>query len=117
MRTVDVCVQCRKTVRKTLGDEALSGEMVTLVELVPAENVKDGGIALKRRRVQRQLVEQMRNSGEAPGRIFEGDPAHQTMHFVAQAKQIFGEVASVLAGNAGDQCLLHEEKSRYRRSR
>jgi len=47
MRAVDVDVHCGKAVGETFGDKALRREVVTLVEVVPADDVIDARITLE----------------------------------------------------------------------
>src|ERR671939_1236875 len=46
VRAIDVHVHRREAVGKTLRDETLRREVVTLVELVLAEHVKNAGVTL-----------------------------------------------------------------------
>ncbi len=65
MGPVDVGVHCGETVGERFGDEALRGEVVTLVKFVFAVNVEDRRIAFEACRVQRKTVEEVRNPAEA----------------------------------------------------
>ncbi len=57
--------------------------------------------------MQVQAVEQVGDPAEPMFRIFEGDPADETVDLVAVIEQEFGEVTAVLPGDAGDQRPLH----------
>lgn len=49
MRTIDVRIHCGETICKAFGNETLRGQVVTLVEVVAADHVKDTGITLEAR--------------------------------------------------------------------
>ncbi len=49
MRAVDVRVHRRKTVSETLGDKRLRCQVVTLIEFMPADDVKDARVILQTR--------------------------------------------------------------------
>ena len=40
--------------------------------------------------------------------VFEGDAADHAVDFVAFLEQELGEIRAVLAGDAGDECFLHQ---------
>jgi hypothetical protein len=48
----------------------------------------------------------MSDASEPALRSFEGDPAHQSMHFITQAEQMLRQVAAVLSSDACDQSLF-----------
>jgi hypothetical protein len=47
-------------------------------------------------------VEQVRDTSEATGGVFEGDAADESMNFIAEGEEVFGEIAAVLAGDTCD---------------
>ena len=103
MRAVDVRVHSRKAVREAFGHEALSRQVITFIELIFADDAVYARIALKARGVQGQMVENMSDAPEPALRVFERDSTHKAMHFVAQIEKIFGQIATILACDAGDQ--------------
>src|SRR5688572_8067958 len=106
MRAVDVCVHRREAIGKTLRDKRLSGQMVTLVKLVAAKDLKNAGITFQAAGMKRQPIQQMANASESALRIFQGHPPHHSMHFISERKQMFRKVTTILAGKAGDECFL-----------
>src|SRR5438132_5799709 len=101
MRAVDVRVHRRKAVNETFSDKGLRGQMVTLIEFVLAYYAKEAWITLHARRVQRDLIQKMAQASKAALRIFKRDSPDESMHFVTLAQKVFGQIASVLTGNAG----------------
>src|SRR5262249_40111876 len=73
MSAVDVRVHGREAVEKTLGDKALSREMVTLVKRVLAEHVEDAWITLEARGMKNDSIHDARDAVKAPLRILERD--------------------------------------------
>ena len=84
MSTVDVRVHRRETVRKALGDETLRREVIALVKLVFAEDMKDARIAFNTGRMKLKTVKQVRDASKSSFRVFHADAAHQTMNLVTE---------------------------------
>jgi hypothetical protein len=78
--------------------------VVTLVEVVLAQDVKNTGITLETRRVQCYAIEQVTDATEPRVRGFECYSPDQSVYFVTETKQVIGQVAAVLAGDSRDQC-------------
>ncbi len=72
--------------------------MVTLFKAIPADNVKNAGVALQARGVQVNAIEQMLDAVEAPFRIFESDASYEPVHFVAKREQGPARITAVLTG-------------------
>src|SRR5436190_10520236 len=102
MRSIDVRVHRRKPIRKTFSDKALRSEVVTLIELVTAQDMKNAGITLEIRGMQNQLIQQMSNSAKSLLRRLESHSSNQTMDLIVQAEQVFGEITTILSGDACD---------------
>src|SRR5437016_7781494 len=100
MRTVDVRVHRRESVRETFPDKRLRREVVALIKLITTENVKDAGVAFQASGMKGYLVQQMLDAIESASRIFESHAPHQPMHFIAEREQKFGQVTAVLAGKS-----------------
>src|ERR1043165_1726953 len=107
MRTVDVRVHGRKAIGETLGDEALGREVVTLIKLILADDVKDARITFQARGVQLQPIGKLPDSRESARRIFERDSPDEAVNFIAQADQMFRQIAAVLARNTRNESFLH----------
>jgi len=103
---IDVDVQRRKPVLKTLGNKALGGQVIALIKFMAADDAEDAWITFQTRGVQLDLIQQMRDSGEPVLGIFEGHPSYDSMHFVAERQQVLCEVAAVLPGNPSNKCSL-----------
>src|SRR5216683_4445928 len=106
MRAVDVHVHRREAVLKTLGHETLGSEVIAFVKLVLAEDMKNAGIAFNTRRMKLKTIKQMRDAAKSSLRVFDPDAAHQAMNLVAETQQMFGQIASVLTRDAGDERLF-----------
>ena len=66
------------------------------------EHVEDRRVAFQTRRMQRQPVKQMIDPREATGRIFKRNPADNAVNFIAELKQVLGQITAVLSGESGD---------------
>lgn len=106
MRAVDVCIHRREAIGKTLGDKRLRRQVVTLVKLVAAKDLKDAGITFQAAGMKRQPIQQMTNASKSALRIFEGHTTHDSMDFIPERKQMLRQIATILTGDAGDQCLF-----------
>jgi hypothetical protein len=111
VRPVDVRVQRREAVGERLGDERLCGEVITLVELVLAEDAEERGVGLKTPGVDGDAPQQVRDAGETTRRVFERDAADDAMHLVAFVEQVLGQVRAVLPRDARDERGFHVAKS------
>jgi hypothetical protein len=109
MRAVDVHVHRREAVGKTLRDETLSGEVITLVEIIFTENVEDTGVTFETRRMQRHSIDQVSDTAEPLFGCFEGDPAHEAVDFVAEAQEVVSEITAVLARDSSNQRSLRHK--------
>src|SRR5262245_27036717 len=96
---VDVRIHCAEAVGETLGDKALGREMVALVELVAADDLKNAGIAIQIGRMERDAIHNMTNSSEAAFRFFQRDSAHQAMNLIARVQQVLRQITSILSRN------------------
>src|SRR6185369_16763814 len=111
MRAVDVRAHGRKAVSETFGDETLGREVIALVKIVLAENVKDAGVAFETGWMQCDAIQQMGDAAEPRLRYFEGHAADQPVYFIAQTQQVIGEVTAILTGNSGNQRFLRQRGS------
>ena len=68
---------------KTLGHETLRCQVITLVKVMPADDVKDARVTLQTRRVEHNLIQQVSDPGESSFRIFESYAPDQTVNLVA----------------------------------
>jgi hypothetical protein len=103
MRAVDVHIHRREAVGETFRDETLRGQVVTLVEIVLAQNVENAGITFETRWVECYAIEQVGDATETSVGRFEGDAADESVHFVAEAQQVVSEITPVLAGDTRNQ--------------
>src|ERR1051326_7931926 len=102
MRSVDVNVHRRKTVLKTLIDEALRGEVITFIKFVTADDTENARIALQTSRVELDTIQQVCDACESALWIFQRNASHNAMDLITQREQIIRQVTSVLAGDTGD---------------
>src|ERR1051326_6402596 len=108
MRSVDVRIHRRETVGKTLGNERLRRQVITLVESMLADDAENARITFQARGMQCDSVEEVLNAIEAPLRIFQRDPANQAMNFIIVAEQKFSQITAVLTGEPGyERSLSH----------
>src|ERR1051326_672444 len=110
MRAVDVCVHGRKAISKTLGHEALRREVITLLKIVLAEDVKDTRVTLEIRRMQGHAIQQVTDATESRFRRLEGHPPHQPMDLIAQVQQIFGQITPILPCYSSNQRPLRHTR-------
>src|SRR5262249_28065776 len=75
-----------------------------LVRLCLAQHVNERELVQQIRLVQRQAAAEVGD----PLEIFRARPANDPMHLVALLEQQVRQMAAILAGDAGDQRLLHE---------
>lgn len=106
MRAVDVCIHRREAIGKTLRDKRLGRQVVTLVKLVAAKDLKDAGITFQAAGMKRQPIQQMTNASKSALRIFERHASDDSMDFISERKQMLRQIATILTGDAGDQCLF-----------
>ena len=90
VRAVDVNTHRRKTVRETLSDKALGCEVITLIEITAADNVKNTRVAFEATRMQRESISDMSNPRQALLGLFKRYTSDNSVNFVAQVKQVFG---------------------------
>ena len=86
MRAIDVRIHRREAIGKTLGDKRLRRQVVTLVKLVAAKDLKDTGITFQAARMKRQPIQQMTNASKSALRIFEGHTTDDSMDFISERK-------------------------------
>ena len=80
--------------------------MVTLIEIMPTDDVENTGIALQTCRVERDFIQQVGDSlSPALGRL-ESDATHQTVHFVAPLEKLLSQITAVLSRDTGDENLF-----------
>src|SRR5687768_5078720 len=103
MSAADVGAHGGEAVGKALGHETLRRQVIALIELMPADDVEDAGIALQAGRVQDQPVEQMGDAAESTLRILQRYAPDDSMHFISAIQQILGEIAAILPGDPGNQ--------------
>ena len=48
--------------------------------------------------MKRDLIQKMAQASKASLRIFKRDSPDEAVHFVTQAQQVFGQIASILPG-------------------
>jgi len=97
MRAVDVGGHRGKSVGKALGHEALGCQVVAFVELMFAQHVENAGIAVQTGGVELNSIVDIAQPAEAVLRLFERHAADEPMYFVSKIKQVFRQVASILA--------------------
>src|SRR5262245_42005883 len=108
MSSVDVSVQSRKAIGKTLGNETLGGEVIALIEIVLANDMKNARITFKARGMKCYLIQNARDAAYTPLRCFQSDSSDEAVNLITQAEQMLGKVASILTGYSGNECLpLH----------
>ena len=71
--------------------------MVTFVEIISTENIKNASVALEICCVQRQAVKDAFEACKASFRIFKRDTADDAVNFVAEIEQMLGQIAAILA--------------------
>src|SRR6185369_15272579 len=96
VRSVHVGVHGAEAVGKTFSNEALSGKVVTLVEFISAQYVKNTWVAVQVCRMKRQAIQQMLDSSKSSFRFLQSNTPHQTVNFITFIQQVLGEIASVL---------------------
>src|SRR5882762_8044493 len=101
MSAVNVGVHCGEPVGERFGDEALRGEVVTLVKSILAENVEDRRIAFEACRMQSKTVEQMFDPAEATRRVFQRHASYNSVHLITKSKKMLRQIAAILSGDAG----------------
>lgn len=106
MGAIDVGIHGGETIGKAFGHEALRGQVVTLVEIVAADHMKDTGITLQARGMQRDSIEQVVDALGASLRDFQRHATNQSMNFVPQTKQMFRQVTTVLTRDSCYQNFL-----------
>src|SRR5262249_27887692 len=84
MRAVYVDVHCREPILKTLGNEALRRQVITLVEFMTADDIEDTRVTLQAAGMQLKPVEQVTDARKSALRIFEGDASDDAVDLVAQ---------------------------------
>ena len=72
--------------------------MVTLIEFVLAYYTKETRVTFHACGVKRDLIQKMAQASKASLRIFKRDSPDEAVHFVTQAQQVFGQIASILPG-------------------
>jgi hypothetical protein len=76
--------------------------VVALGEVVAADDIEDRRVRLKARRVEVDAAGDVRDARKAARRVFERHAPHESVHLVAEAQQVLGQVAAVLASDARD---------------
>ena len=76
--------------------------MVALVGPDLVDHSMHAGVAFKRGGVQMKLVENVLDARQPMLGVFERDSPHQSVNFVSLREQEFGEIRSILTGNAGN---------------
>src|SRR5438445_9491552 len=105
VRAVDIDVHGREFILERIAHKALRCQVVALVRLDLLHHRENACIALERRRMQLDPVEQMSDPEHAMMRIFESDASHDSMDFVSLLEQQLGEVRTILSGDPGDECF------------
>src|ERR1044072_1320830 len=100
MRAVDVCAHGRTPVCEAFGNEALRRQVITFVEVMLADDVKDARVTFERRGMQVQMIEYVNNPAKSALGVFERNSTHKAVHFIAQFEQVFGQITAVLSGYA-----------------
>jgi hypothetical protein len=113
MRAVDVSGHRRKAVTETLGYETLRSEMITFIELIPAEDLEDARVALKARRMQMYLLAQVKNPAEPLAWLFKRDAPDKTVDLITQRYKILSQMASILTGDSSDQCFFRSHNGPF----
>src|ERR1051326_1430661 len=108
MRAVDVHVHGRKAVGKAFRHKTLGREVITLVKIVFAEDMKNAGVTLETGRVQRDPVQQVMYATEPCFGSFERHAPHQSVDFIAQTQEIIGKVTPILTSNSCNQRSLRQ---------
>jgi hypothetical protein len=81
----------------------LGRQVITLVKLVAAKDLKDTGIAFQAAGMKRQPIQQMTDASKPALRIFEGHTTNDSMDFITERKQMLCQIAAILTGDTGDQ--------------
>ena len=76
MGAINICIHRRESVGKTFGDKALRSQVITLVEFVTADDMKDTGITFQGGRMQRESIQQMRDAVKSALRILQRHAPH-----------------------------------------
>ena len=76
MGAIDVCVHRRESVGKALGDKTLGGKMVALIELIPADDMKDGWVTLQASGVKLNAIQQVLDATKASLRILQRNASY-----------------------------------------
>jgi hypothetical protein len=100
---VDVHVHRREAVGEAFRDEALGRQVVTLVEVMLAQDLKNAWVTFETGRMECYAFEQMGNAAEASIGRLEGDASHQAVNFITESEEVIGEVTPVLPGDSGNQ--------------
>jgi hypothetical protein len=69
---------------KDSATKTLRGEVIAFIEIDPADDVEERRVALQRRGMESDPVEEVGDAREATLRVFEGDAAHKAVDFVAE---------------------------------
>src|SRR5687767_7019881 len=102
MSPIDIHVHGRKAVCKTFRHETLGSEVIALVKVVMANNMKNARIAFKTGRVKNQPVEEMSDPAKPSFRCFQGNTPHQTVNFISETQEMLRQVTAILACDAGN---------------
>src|SRR5215468_4208165 len=102
MRAVDVDVHRREAILKTLRDEALGCQVITLGELMAADDAEYTGVVLETSGMKMNLIQQVQDASKTPLGVFERDPPHDAVDLVAQRQQVVRQIAAILPGDAGN---------------
>src|SRR5258708_8387014 len=102
------------------SDVRLSGEVVHSggLDLVhePVQKRRIGNVAVVQVEVHGSFVRVLKDVSDATG-IEEAGPTDKPVHLIALADQEFGEIRTILTGDAGDECSLHMDAAETVRPR
>jgi hypothetical protein len=86
----------------------LRRQMIALVELILAENVKDAGVTVEIGGMDLDFVQDASQSAETVLGLLERNPPDQTVDFISQTEQMFRQVTTVLASDSrNERFFLH----------
>ena len=106
MSPVDVGIQRGKLVVERIADETLRRQVIALVRSDRPRSRGGSRRSFPAMPMKMNPDRAREEPGEALFRRFQHNPADQAVHFVAFGKQKFGQIGSILSGDACDQSIF-----------
>jgi len=103
---VDIGVKGRKFIVERIAYVTLGGKMVDFIGADGGDPFVNRRKTLERAGQEFDIAQQMLYAIQPVGLILEGYPPDQAIYLVALFQQQFSQIATVLAGDTGDQCLF-----------